>query len=179
MAFQMDTTTKAGSSGFHIAMDKVNGQKPYLGDPEVIGALVRQVVSQTAQRIGQVADGQLEQNVAADANRDDVLALAAVLCGENDAFETVGDWNPHGLAIAVRQNLAPSLDAEAAADDTDAVQQACAVLMLEVYEVIGTLMQDGNQEAATDALEGVIGDFTNLFAGLPVDGDLQEQEDAP
>jgi hypothetical protein len=176
MAFRMDTTTKPGSSGFHIAMDKASGEKPYLGDPEVIESLVRALVAGAGQRFGEVADGEFDQTDAVATDRAGVLDLAAILCGQNDAYETVGDWNPNGLAAAVRENLADSIEASAATDAVDAVQQACAILLLEVYEVMGTLAQDGDEEAAKDALTGVVGDFTNLFAGLPVDGDSQEQQ---
>jgi hypothetical protein len=179
MAFTMDTTTKPGSSGLHIAVGKANSGKPYLGDPEVVDGLVRELVSGVMQRAGAVADGAMEQGAAVAGDTAAITQMANILAGKVEAYETVGDWNPHGLGNAIREVLADAITEQAATDDDEAVLQAVSILVLEVYGVLQQLAADGNEQNATGSLEGVAGDFTNLFVGLPVvDGETYQKQDA-
>lgn len=167
----MDTSTKSGSSGLHIALAKASSDTPYLGDPKVIDGLVRSLISGSAQRNGQVIDGELSRDDAIAAEKAAVTRLANILAGNDADYETVGDWNPHGLAAAIRKHMSASLNSSAANDDYSAVLQACANLLLEVSEVLNKLARDGDEHDAKLSLEGIAGDYTHLFAGLPVDGD--------
>ncbi|ANB73767.1 hypothetical protein AYM40_16430 [Paraburkholderia phytofirmans OLGA172] len=171
----MDTSTKPGSSGLHIALAKANSGKPYLGDPRVVSELVRAFIGTIAASVGQSSAGKISRDDSIKAIDTALYALADTLAGKNDTYETVGEWNPGGLAAYIREILANSINATDAEDDLNAIQQACAVLCRDVYQALAQLNKGESEDDVALTLEGIAGDYTNLFAGLPVDGDEQER----
>ena len=97
----METSAKPSSSGLHVALAKANSGKPYLGDPRVIDSLVRQFVGGACRRIGEVADDGTAREDAVAADKAALFALADILAGKHDSYETIGNWNPCGLASYV------------------------------------------------------------------------------
>ncbi|MEC5405095.1 hypothetical protein VOM14_05835 [Paraburkholderia sp. MPAMCS5] len=168
----MDTSTKSGSSGLYLA--NANSGKPYLGDPQVIGGLTRQLVGASATRVREVASGTLGRAAAIAADKAAVLDLADILAGKNANYETAGDWNPHGLASFVRRILAAHLHKPAADDDVDAIRQAVAILLRDVYKHMGQFAPTADTADIVYTLEAVAGDFTEFFLGLPRDDDVGE-----
>jgi hypothetical protein len=94
--------------------------------------------------------------------------VGAVLAGENPRYESVGSWNPDGLAEYIKHIMPDHLDVKAATGPRDFVVQAIAVFALETYDVMRGFNETHNEEAAKLAFDSLIFDYTNLFLGLPV-----------
>lgn len=171
-----DTSTKPASSGIQIGLAKANSDKPYLGDPAVVSELVRAFIHTIASSVGQTAWGSLTREDSIKTIDLALVELADTLAGKNEEYETAGNWNPAGVADYVRTVLGENMSAEAT-DDLEAIKQACALLCRDVYDALGELNNDASPDDVTLALEGIAGDFTNLFVGLPVDGDSQLQQE--
>lgn len=163
-----DTSTKSGSSGIHIAVGKASGDKPYLGDPHVVGDLLRSLINGITERYAAVMEQQIPAQDAINADKRQIDEVGAVLAGENPRFEAVGSWNPEGLADYIQHIMPDHLDVKAANGPRDFVVQAIAVFALETYDVMRGFNDTHNEEAARLAFDSLIFDYTNLFLGLPV-----------
>ncbi|MGN6666602.1 MAG: hypothetical protein ACTHKH_06475, partial [Trinickia sp.] len=162
-----------GSSGLQIALAKANSEKPYLGDPRVIDALVRHFVAGACWRVGAAADGEITREEAVAEDKIALLSLADILAGRNDAYETIGDWNPCGLTAYIRKQLGDRIAAEHAEDNLRVIQQACALMLLNVYAALDLHGKLGDEASTMSGLEFWVSYFSGLFLGLPLDDDSE------
>jgi hypothetical protein len=157
-----DIASKVGSSGWHIAVDKSSGSKPYLGDQDVVLGLVSSLAEGVAERYSQVMSGDIDAGTAASRDRAECDRLAGIFLGENDGFETVGNWNTGGaLPAFLREHLDHLIDIKEG--DHNVVAQTFALVVHAAYQVI----QHGDEFGAH--LSELIADIAKLLLGMPVE----------
>ena len=162
-----DTSSKPGSSGWHLALERASADdgKPYLGDLETVGQIVRAFVGGICDGYAEVASGTRVAAEASAANRAECVRLGRVFAGEDDGYTTVGAWNGQPAVDFARSVMPDHLPEGGTPAETMA--QVMAVLCLRVYEVLGMFAEDDDEESARDALDGACEDWTRLLLGLP------------
>lgn len=163
-----DTTSKVGSSGWHIALGKASASteaNPYLGDPLTVDGIVRSFVKDICDRYSEVADGGMFSQDAAELDKADCERLGRIFAGEDRSYTSVGEWNGEGVAGFCRKAMPEYLPDGGTPAETMA--QVMAVLAREVYGIIGDVNDDGDAELAGLALNGRIEDWTRMLLGLP------------
>lgn len=167
-----DITSKLGTSGWHIALERATADKPYLGDVETVGQIVRAFIGGICDRYAEVCDGISVGPLAAQADRAECERLGKVFAGEDPAYQVLGPWNGQACADFAVATMPDHVPAGGAPAETMA--HVFAVLALHVYQV---LTDDADEEMARDRLNGAAEDWTHLLLGLPaVDGG---EPDAP
>lgn len=167
-----DTSSKVGSSGWHIALGKASAgtdDKPYLGDVLTVDGLVRSFVKDICDRYGEVADGGMFSQDAAGEDKEACERLGRIFAGEDPNFVTVGDWNGPGVAAFCRAAMPDYLPEGGTPAET--MTQVFAVLAHETYDVLRDLNEDGVDEVAGEALNGRIEDWTRMLLGIPPPAD--------
>lgn len=162
-----DTTSKAASSGWHIALQrsKAGEDKPYLGDPEVVDGLVRSFVKDICDRFAEVADGGMFAQDAAAKDTEACTAMGRILAGEDPGFTPVGSWNGAPCADYCVKTMPDYIKAEATPAET--IAQAFAVLVHSVYDVFRDVDEGGDQDDAGLTLQGYVEDWTRMVMGIP------------
>lgn len=141
-----DTTSKPGSSGWHVALGRARDGRPYLGDPKVVEKLV-------VDFIHTVANGDTVAEARAEVER-----LARIFAGKDPAYGPVGDWTPKGLAAEIKVRLGIT-----ARDPEAAVREALAMLAHAVYREL----RAGDPEAAKPHLRVFAREWVSLLLGTP------------
>ena len=162
---QSDITSKPGSSGWHIALEKANGAGQYLGDMKVVNHIVRQFLKSVTDRSALVSEGELMPWAAGDADRQACQHMAKVFLGKEPGFAPMGAWNSEGglgafLSTEIQQVVAPS---ERIGDL--AVVQAFALITHKVYDILRTVT-DENFDAQAHQLNEIAEQFTRSLMGV-------------
>lgn len=165
-----DTTSKFGSSGWHIALGKASsatGEKPYLGDPATVDSLVRSFVKDICDRYAEVCEGGMFAQDASTEDKEACERLGRIFAGEDPTFVTVGAWNGEGVAEFCKKAMPDYLPEGGTQPQT--MTQVMAVLAHEVYDILRDADEDGDAELAGQAINGRIEDWTRMLLGLPPD----------
>lgn len=171
-----DITSKLGTSGWHIALERAStGERPYLGDIETVGQVVRAFVGGILDRYAEVADGTRVSIYAAVADRAECLRLGKAFAGNDPGWQTVGAWNGQPAADFARSVMPDYLPEGGTPEET--LAQVFAVLAHRVYEVIAAFADDADEDTARTSLDGAAEDWTRLLLGLPSQD--AEEPDAP
>lgn len=136
MADKSDISSKPGSSGWHLALERATAEGRYLGDPRVVETLVRHFFAGILTRYSHVADGSMAASDASAADRADCERMGRIFAGLDPDFTSVGDWNGAGLADAFRVDMDERLSGEAELDDLAAITEGFAVMVHTVYDVL-------------------------------------------
>lgn len=164
-----DITSKPGSSGWHVALERATTERPYLGDPAVVGSLIRGFVAGILNRYAEVVDGRLDPRQAASSDRAECERLGRVFAGLDDHYSPVGDWNGKGLADALRAEMTGMLAEDAETDDLAAITQGFAVVTHRVYDALRTMpASEHPSENDKAAMQAVVDYATRLMAGVSV-----------
>jgi hypothetical protein len=162
-----DITSKPGSSGWHLALERASSGKPYLGDPAVVGALIRGLVAGVLNRYAEVTEGRLDPLQASASDRAECERLGRVFAGLDDHYSAVGSWNGKGLADAVRREMAGMLADDADSDDVAAITQSVAVVVHRVYEALRRMpVSESPTEEDKAALQSIVDYASRLMAGV-------------
>lgn len=173
-----DISSKLGTSGWHIALERASGdaaKTPYLGDMETVGQIVRAFVGGILDRYAEVADGMRVSSDAAAADRAECLRLGNAFAGNDPSWQTVGAWNGQPAADFARSVMPDYLPEGGTPEET--LAQVFAVLAHRVYEVLTMYAEDADEESAKMCLEGACEDWTYLLLGLPAQDGVEP--DAP
>lgn len=142
-----------------------SGEKPYLGDMEVIDAIVRQMVSGITDRFDRVGMGLLTPEKAAEADKAECLRLGAVFTGGDPTYAPMPGWTDAGLAKYVRERMHESV--HPGEPDAEVVAQAFASLVHSVYAMIGEVADiDEPTQEQMDKLNDHIRSLVWLLAGV-------------
>lgn len=168
MADKSDISSKPGSSGWHIALERATAEGHYLGDPKVVDGLVRHFFSGVVTRYGHVADGDLDGVTAAAQDRAECERLGRIFAGHDQDYVAVGDWNGAGLADALRADMDDRMSGEAELDDLAAITEAFAVMVHAVYDVLRSMpVGRGEVDAGTQKkLEAIVGYAVKTLSGV-------------
>lgn len=141
------------------------GDKPYLGDLEVIDAIIRQFVAGITERFERVGMGLLTPNSAAEADKAECIRLGGVFTGADSTYTPMPGWTDGGLANYVRNRMHESVTPDE--PDNEVVAQAIASLVHSVYSMIGEVadLDEPTQEQMAK-LNDHIRSLTWLLAGI-------------
>jgi hypothetical protein len=158
MADKSDISSKPGSSGWHIALERTTADGHYLGDPAVVESIVRHFIAGVVTRYGHVSDGDMAGADAAAADRAECERLGRVFAGQDDDYVAVGDWNGAGLADALRADMDERMSGDAELDDLAAITEGLAVIAHAVYDVLRAMPVGRGEvdEASRGKLEAIV-----------------------
>lgn len=171
-----DTTSKPGSSGWHLALARASDPPVgggYLGDIKVVDALIREFVVGICERFAAVAGGTQTLAQVRQADQQAAYKLACIMRGIDMRYRTVGAWNRDGggLAKALRWEFDIRLGAQAQHSDADAVFQALGLLVFDTYTELAKAAQAGDdpqaEARAQAAIAASIDRYAKLFTGVP------------
>lgn len=163
-----DISSKPGSSGWHLALERATAEGHYLGDPKVVDGIVRHFFSGVVSRYGHVADGDLSPQDASAQDRAECERLGRIFAGADPDYVAVGDWNGSGLADSFRADMDDRLSGDAELDDLAAITEAFAVMVHAVYDVLRS-MPVGNGEVdpgTRTKLEAIVGYAVKMLCGV-------------
>lgn len=166
-----DITSKAGSSGWHLALQKAAGEGAYLGDQAVVGRLVRTFLGDLADRYVAVCSGNSTPWEASQADADACTHLAGVLNGQDPAFESMGEWNgAGGLGRFLAGQLEGMVADEHLRDPVGATTQALALVAHRAYGVLQAIEPEAAGGAKAAEQLGELADVaTRAFLGFETD----------
>jgi hypothetical protein len=164
-----DTTDRFGGSGLHIAVAKASGKKPYLGNIDVVGGLVREFLKGVLDRVVEAGSGAITGAAAAAMDKQECLRLAGVLLGRDPAYETIGQWNTGGgMSSFMLDKLDHVYQAPANREARDLiVADVLARGVRFAYEAITAHKNDAEPDALQDDLVHLADDLTYFVLGLP------------
>ncbi len=111
------------------------GDRPYLGDLDVIDSIVRQFVADIADRFERVGLGLHTPDSAAEADKAECIRLGGVFTGMDETYEPMPGWTDGRLARYIRERMHET--AATGEPDAEVVAQAFASLVHSVYAMIG------------------------------------------
>lgn len=162
---QSDITSKPGSSGWHIALEKASGEGQYLGDMKVVNHIVRQFLKGITDRSALVGEGKLMPWAAGDADMEACAHMAMVFLGKVPGFTPMGAWNAEGGLDAFLSTEIQELVAPFERIGELAVAQAFAVITHKVYDILRTVT-DENLDEHSHQMNEIAEQFTRSLMGV-------------
>lgn len=151
---------------------------PYLGSIGVVDKLVREFIGDIFIRQSEVADGNLAQPEAVQADKSRAAELGMIFAGEDPNFipisPIVGEgWNAKGLKDHALNTMGEHLSDNARLLSTSEVlTQVFACLVLEVYAAVSKFNETGDLKEAKERADCLVEDWTKLLLGIPADIDI-------
>lgn len=126
--------------------------------------IVKGFIGYIFRRIDQVADEEITQVMALNADKGACHKMSLAFIGDDPDFTSIGDWNEGGgLSRFLRVELGELIDGSG--DDRHVIEQFFALIVLATYHIIGRLDEEG--ESALESLPELIENSTNMLLGLP------------
>lgn len=144
-------------------------QSPSLVNLEVVRSIfTRAVINMMRRHISNI-QGELDTDTMLE--KDEYLAewLGDTFSGKNPHFETgPEDWNPHGLAAHLKENLAQLPEAKdiLVGDDETVVANASSLFKLQAQGAIGAFLAEGNFRQYPEELPPYADQFIEAWAML-------------
>jgi hypothetical protein len=142
-----------------------SGNRPFLGDLEVIDAIVRQFVAGITERFERVSIGLQTPQDAAETDKAECVRLGGVFTGADQTYAPLPGWTDAGLAAYIRERMHET--AATGETDSEVVAQAFASLVHSVYGMIGEVADlDEPTQEQMDKLNDHIRSLVWLLAGI-------------
>jgi hypothetical protein len=162
-----DTEQKFGGSGLHLAVLRATGSKPYLGDTEIVGGLVRGFLKGVVDRVAEVGAGREDKGVAAMADQRACLAMSKIFLGENPEYESVGQWNSGGGMVDWMYKALKHIYQEPAENREALVRDVFAWGVAFAYEAVSAHAEKEEPDDLQDDLVNLADDLTRFLLGVP------------
>ncbi|MGT2509753.1 NUDIX hydrolase [Cupriavidus basilensis] len=174
-ALGSDTTSKPAFSGWQIALGRASGPRPYLGDLQAVGALVRDFIAGIADRYVAVCQGQSTPWEASAADGAECGRMGRIFAGHDPAYESMGEWNEGGgLGRFLAGQLEGMVAEDQLRDPVLAAAQAFAILAHKVYAVLQAVPGDGDGADAQAKLSDIADLMARALLGFENDVFMQE-----
>lgn len=151
-------------TGLAASAAEANGALPYLGDVGDIDRMLREFVDGVTSRFGQVSQGLLTPQVAAEADKAECLRMAAIFDGQSEDYAAITNWNGEGLAKHIRARMAEVV--VTSDDDEDIIAQAFGAFVHSIYGSIGNAGRHSDEKSLAGELAELVRSFTWLLVGL-------------
>lgn len=134
--------------------------KPYyLGDLDVVDALLRGLVSGVVGRYGEVSKGELNSAAAFEADLLACVELGAILAGHSSDYYPANGWTGEPLAAFIRARTGEHADVAPA----DVLAGAVAHMVLDVYKTLGLGV---GEKLMSERINETLGIVTLLMLGV-------------
>lgn len=165
-----DITSKPGSSGWQLALERASGPRPYLGDLPAVGALVRDFIASITDRYVAVCQGRSTPREAAAADGAECSRMGRIFAGHDAAYESMGEWNEGGgLAHFLAGQLEGMVADDQLRDPVLAGTQAFAILAHKIYGVLQEIPADSDGAAAQAELIELADTMARALLGFETD----------
>lgn len=149
-----ETTDNSASAAIARAATGAEAAGGYLGDPEVIADLARQYLGEVAVSIDDYMRDKVTQDQSVQHLADECTAFTAILCGQNEAYTPVGEWNGAGLARSLVASSGVDLSSRDQTDPADVIGTYLAT-------IAGVFMQAIEAHTNGDMTDQAFQAFTN------------------
>ena len=165
---------QSDSAGMVAALDAASKEN-YLGDPQVVGFLLRNYANTCLQRrshiLGDVPEDSpewpIKRTESAQADYDDARRLADVFLGKNKMFNPIPAFNRPGV---IDRWLVDELHLVGDSPE-DNVCRAVVIFLVKFYELVNIIMDTPENEDTDETNQKMIDDhmqkFTKLILGIP------------
>lgn len=148
---------------FSFIADDPADERPYLGDPAEVEALVRQFCAETQRIQVEAGAGRMAHDAALQALNDAAQAHASIFMGQNSAYRAMPFNAPEQIGPFLAQRMAIEGDPA----------QACYVMFMNTANQIMTAFlahQSGelDDDDAKFQIDAAVEDATSALLGLPV-----------
>lgn len=160
-----------GLDHFLASLPATPTRRPDLCDDAVLDFLVRGLVGDLLVRAGQRAEGKLSNRQNSEADIAACHQLIAIFSGQDTRFQLQKGWHGGALPNHVRSLLEshPQVQESALATDNSTLQAFFALLVLEVYDFIGTYDEADGERQNQEVIEDIIGKYVHYLRGIPHD----------
>jgi hypothetical protein len=148
-------------------LDLLPTGRPSLGDPEVVGGLVRAFLAGVVERVAEVGAGREDKGVAAIADQRACLVMAAIFLGRNPAYDPVGQWNSGGGMVDWMYKGLKHIYREPEANREALVADVFAWAVRFAYEAIAAHAEKEEPDDLQDDLVNLADDLTRFLLGVP------------
>jgi hypothetical protein len=143
------TTENHKTDGSALVASARDAARPnYLGSPDVVDRLVRDMAARVLDRFEKVESQVLDRRSASTADQDDCKALAAILVGSDPKYTSMPDWTGKGLADYIRRRLSNVVQD---GSDVDVIAQALATLVHYLYDLMRQLGEGAGKQQVAEA----------------------------
>ena len=140
----------------------------FLGDIQVIDALVRTFIAGVCGRHAAAGEGASSREEAIAGDRAACEEMGKILAGQDDRYVPLSPWHTGGeLAAYVKATLAANNYRIVDTDPADVLAAACMILLQDVYKAIQMSLDNAADAEVRDRIDSLIEDYTHLFMGLP------------
>jgi hypothetical protein len=166
--------SQSDSAGMVAALDAASKEN-YLGDPQVVGFLLRNYANTCLQRrshiLGDVTEDSpewpIKRTESAQADYDDARRLADVFLGKNKMFNPIPAFNRPGV---IDRWLVDELHV-AGDSPEEVVNRAVVTFLLKFYDMANIIAATPENEDTDDTnqmmIDGLMQKFTKLVMGIP------------
>jgi hypothetical protein len=146
---------------------RASGPKPCLGDIDVVAGLVRGFLAGVIDRVAEVGAGREERGVAAMADTQACLAMAAIFLSKDPAYEPVRPWNTGGGMLGWMYQQLAHVYQEPDANREALVADIFAWAVRFAYEAIRAHEDDADEADLQDDLVNLSDDLSHFLIGMP------------
>jgi hypothetical protein len=161
-----DIASKQGSSGWHIALEKASGAKPYLGDTAVVDRLIREFIKGVLDRFDAVQEGKMLPAEASDMDKQSCERYGTIFVGGDGQYESIGAWNKDGLPCMVAAKFIQDIPAMADMNQSGVVIQFFAILTHLVYQAEKRYMKSSNDDAMKNDIATIVHSAVLALVGV-------------
>jgi hypothetical protein len=141
--------------------------KPYLGDTNVVAALVRAFLAGVVDLVAEVGSGTLDKGAAVAADTQQCLAMARIFLGQNPEYEPVGQWNAGGGMVDWMYRQLAHVYQEPEANREALVADVFAWAVRFAYEAVRAHEDDVDETDLLDDLADLATDLSRFLLGMP------------
>jgi hypothetical protein len=145
---------------------RATSSKPYLGDTDVVGGLVRAFLAGVVDRVAAVGAGRADKGVAALADQRACLAMAAIFLGKDPAYAPDESWHVDGGMVDWMYQQLAHVYQEPQANREALIADVFAWAVRFAYEAIRA-HEDDDETDLQDDLVNLADDLTHFLLGLP------------
>ncbi|NPT60339.1 hypothetical protein [Paraburkholderia elongata] len=146
---------------------RASSSRPYLGDPDVVGGLVRGFLAGVVDRVAEVGAGREDRGVAAMADTQACITMGDIFLGRDPACEPVGQWNRSGGMVNWMYRQLDHIYQEPEANREALVADVFAWAVRFAYEAIRAHEDDADEADLQDDLVNLADDLTRFLLGMP------------
>jgi len=142
-------------------------RKPCLGDPDVVGGLVRGFLAGMVNRVAEVGAGREDRGVAAMADTQACITMADIFLGRDPAYTPAGQWNRGGGMLGWMYRQLVHVYQEPEANREALVADVFAWAVRFAYEAIRAHEDDADEAGLQDDLVNLTDDIARFSLGMP------------
>jgi len=149
---------------FDISLATATGEKPYLGDLELVGLLIGGAQAEVLDWFVDLSNDTIKKTEFTTRVHDQATDMANIFLGKNDEYATMPAWNVDSKT----KGIAPFIAGNGGVDELEPQQiMECLFTLLALSTMeAAKAFDNGDEEAAQTILAGEQERLSNLLIGL-------------